>query len=88
MLPEGADAVLMFEYASSVDSTMLEAQRAVAPGENVVGQKRREGDDQARLRRDQGFGYSLREGAGIPRAVERDGVEGGDHARHRPQEPQ
>jgi molybdopterin molybdotransferase len=36
MLPKGADAVLMFEYASAVDKTMIEAQRALAPGENVI----------------------------------------------------
>jgi molybdopterin molybdotransferase len=41
MLPEGADAVLMFEYASGVDSSMIEAQRALAPGENVI----QRGDD-------------------------------------------
>lgn len=36
MLPEGADAVLMFEHATAVDRTILEAQRSLAPGENVI----------------------------------------------------
>lgn len=36
MLPEGADSVLMFEYSSNVDSSMIEAQKALAPGENVI----------------------------------------------------
>jgi len=44
MLPEGADAVLMFEYSSGVDSSMIEAQRALAPGENVI----RRGEDMPR----------------------------------------
>lgn len=41
MLPEGADAVLMFEYATEVDSTIIEAQKPLAPGENVI----QRGDD-------------------------------------------
>jgi molybdopterin molybdotransferase len=36
MLPGGADAVLMLEHAQMADEKMLEAQRAVAPGENVI----------------------------------------------------
>jgi molybdopterin molybdotransferase len=36
MLPKGADAVLMLENAQMTDASMLEAQRAVAPGENVI----------------------------------------------------
>lgn len=56
MLPEGADAVLMFEYSSGVDSSMIEAQKALAPGENVIqrGEDMAEGeiliDDCVRLR--------------------------------------
>ncbi len=36
MLPEGADAVVMFEHSSIVDEKMIEVVRAVAPGENVI----------------------------------------------------
>ncbi|MDX1763320.1 MAG: molybdopterin molybdotransferase MoeA [bacterium] len=36
MLPEGADAVVMLEYAAAVDNKTIEAHRAVAPGENVI----------------------------------------------------
>lgn len=36
MLPRGADAVLMLEYATAIDNTMIEAQKAMAPGENVI----------------------------------------------------
>lgn len=36
MIPDGADAVLMLEYATAIDKTMIEAQRAMAPGENVI----------------------------------------------------
>lgn len=41
MLPAQADAVVMLEYTDSVDETMIEVTRPVAPGENVV----RRGDD-------------------------------------------
>jgi molybdopterin molybdotransferase len=46
MLPRGADAVLMLEHAQSIDDNMLEAQKAVAPGENVMqrGEDVKEGD--------------------------------------------
>lgn len=36
MLPEGSDAVVMFEYAQHLDSTMIEIVRPVSPGENVI----------------------------------------------------
>jgi len=36
MLPEGADAVLMLEHAQLSGGGMLEVQRALAPGENVI----------------------------------------------------
>ncbi len=36
MLPEGADAVVMFEQTAPVDDRMIEVTRSVAPGENVI----------------------------------------------------
>lgn len=36
MLPEGADAVLMFEHAQWIDEGMIEVQKAVSPHENVI----------------------------------------------------
>ncbi len=36
MLPEGADAVVMFEYVQTIDEKMIEVLRPVAPGENVI----------------------------------------------------
>ncbi len=36
MLPEGADAVVMVEYTSVLDSRAIEMMRPVAPGENVL----------------------------------------------------
>jgi molybdopterin molybdotransferase len=36
MLPPGADAVVMFEYTSLVDDSLLEVFRPVAPGENTI----------------------------------------------------
>lgn len=36
MLPEGADAVVMFEHVQPVDESMIEVLRPVAPGENVI----------------------------------------------------
>jgi molybdopterin molybdotransferase len=44
MLPEGADAVLMFEYAQKLDDKLIEVHRALAPGENVI----QRGEDVAR----------------------------------------
>jgi molybdopterin molybdotransferase len=44
MLPGGADAVLMHEHAEALGADMLEAQRALAPGENVI----RRGEDVGR----------------------------------------
>jgi len=46
MLPAGADAVVMFENAQSVDENLVEVLKAVAPGENVisVGEDVRRGD--------------------------------------------
>jgi molybdopterin molybdotransferase len=36
MLPAGADAVVMVEYTSSLDSETLEVMKPVAPGDNVL----------------------------------------------------
>lgn len=36
MLPEGADAVVMVEYTSALDSMTIEVTKPVAPGENVL----------------------------------------------------
>jgi|Deesub1362A_J573_1020465.scaffolds.fasta_scaffold00027_159 molybdopterin molybdotransferase len=36
MLPQGADSVLMLEHAQFVDEKIIEVQRSVAPGENVI----------------------------------------------------
>jgi molybdopterin molybdotransferase len=36
MLPPGADSVVMFEHAQASEGGVLEVQRAVAPGENVI----------------------------------------------------
>jgi len=36
MLPEGADAVVMFEHVQIIDKQMIEVLRSVAPGENVI----------------------------------------------------
>ena len=36
MLPDGADAALMLEYAQSVSDDMIEVLRPVAPGENLI----------------------------------------------------
>jgi molybdopterin molybdotransferase len=36
MLPQGADAALMFEYTQQVDEKMIEALRPVSPGEHVI----------------------------------------------------
>lgn len=36
MLPEGADAVVMLEYATEMDDTTLEVAKSVAPGANVI----------------------------------------------------
>jgi len=46
MLPEGADAVVMFEHVQLVDGNMIEVFRPVAPGENVIqaGEDVREGE--------------------------------------------
>lgn len=46
MLPEGADAVVMFEYVQPVDGRMIEVLRPVGPGENVIqiGEDARKGD--------------------------------------------
>jgi len=41
MLPDGADAVVMFEHAQELDGAMIEVQRAAAPGDNVI----RRGED-------------------------------------------
>ncbi len=45
-LPDGADAVVMFEQAQRVDDTSIEAVKAVAPHENVsqVGEDMRKGE--------------------------------------------
>lgn len=44
MIPRGADSVLMLEHAQPLGEDSIEAQRAVAPGENVI----RRGEDAAR----------------------------------------
>ncbi len=36
MLPQGADAALMFEHTQQVDEKMIEALRPVSPGEHVI----------------------------------------------------
>ncbi|MEW6108697.1 MAG: gephyrin-like molybdotransferase Glp [Nitrospirota bacterium] len=36
MLPEGSNAVVMFEYVQPVDDKTIEVVKAVAPGENVI----------------------------------------------------
>lgn len=36
MLPEGADAVVMFEHAQQLDEKMIEVVKPVSPGENVI----------------------------------------------------
>ncbi len=36
MLPGGADSVVMFEYTQTVNNTLLEVMKPVAPGENVI----------------------------------------------------
>lgn len=36
MLPPGADAVVMFEHAQTIDEKMIEALRPVTPAENVI----------------------------------------------------
>lgn len=36
MIPEGADAVVMFEYTNRVDDETLEVLKQVAPGENII----------------------------------------------------
>lgn len=36
MLPDGADAVVMFEHTQQIDETTVEIQKPVSPGENVI----------------------------------------------------
>ncbi len=36
MLPENADAVVMFEHVQIIDKQMIEVMRSVAPGDNVI----------------------------------------------------
>jgi molybdopterin molybdotransferase len=36
MLPEGADAVVMFEHTQQIDEKMIEVVKPVSPGENVI----------------------------------------------------
>jgi len=36
MLPEGANAVIMWEYTSEIDDTTIELRKSVAPGENIA----------------------------------------------------
>ncbi|MBI5666348.1 MAG: molybdopterin molybdotransferase MoeA [Nitrospirae bacterium] len=36
MLPEGADAIVMFENTSRLDNEMVEVMKTVSPGENVI----------------------------------------------------
>ncbi len=46
MLPEGSDAVVMYEHAQAVDEKMIEVLRPVVPAENVIqaGEDVRRGD--------------------------------------------
>ena len=46
MLPENADAIVMFEYVQIVDKQMIEVLKSVAPGDNViqVGEDVKKGD--------------------------------------------
>lgn len=44
MLPEGADSVLMLEHATEASAGLLEVQRTLAPGDNVI----KRGEDAAR----------------------------------------
>jgi molybdopterin biosynthesis enzyme len=46
MLPENADAVVMFEHVQIIDEQMIEVLKPVAPGENViqVGEDVKKGD--------------------------------------------
>jgi molybdopterin molybdotransferase len=36
MLPEGSDAIVMFEYTNRIDDNMVEIMKTVSPGENVI----------------------------------------------------
>src|SRR5208283_5054002 len=36
MLPEGSDAIIMFEYANRIDNKLVEIMKTVSPGENVI----------------------------------------------------
>jgi len=36
MLPQGADSVIMVEYAEMIDDVLMEVYRSVAPGQNVM----------------------------------------------------
>ncbi len=36
MIPEGADAVIMFEHTNEISKNMLEVFKSVAPGENII----------------------------------------------------
>ncbi len=36
MLPEGADAIIMFEYTNRIDNQMVEIMKTLSPGENVI----------------------------------------------------
>jgi molybdopterin molybdotransferase len=46
MLPENADAIVMFEYVQIVEKQMIEVLKSVAPGDNViqVGEDVKKGD--------------------------------------------
>ena len=56
MLPEGADAVVMVEYAGTLDTETLEVYRTVAPWENIV----QIGEDVARGKEVMPPGWRLR----------------------------
>ncbi len=56
MLPEGSDAVVMWEYTNQIDEFTLEVKRPVAPGENVT----KEDEDLKRGEKILSIGHRLR----------------------------
>jgi molybdopterin molybdotransferase len=56
MLPNGADAVVMFEHTQQIDEKMIEILKPVSPGENVI----QKGEDAKRDERVLKAGYRLR----------------------------
>ncbi len=56
LLPEGADAVVMFEHTIPVDNTMIEVLKSVGPGANII----QRGDDVAKGAQALPAGHRLR----------------------------